>query len=56
MSGKYFESDYEEALIDLLIQQGWEYTYGGSISRNNREVLLVDDLNQYLQQRYTDLQ
>lgn len=56
MSGKYFESDYEEALIDLLIQQGWEYTYGGSISRNNREVLLVDDLNQYLQQRYVDLQ
>lgn len=56
MNGKYFESDYEEALIDLLIQQGWEYTYGGSISRNNREVLLVDDLNQYLQQRYVDLQ
>lgn len=56
MNGKYFESDYEEALIDLLVQQGWEYTYGGSISRNNREVLLVDDLNQYLQQRYADLQ
>ncbi len=56
MSGKYFESDYEEALIDLLIQQGWKYTYGGGISRNNREVLLIDDLNQYLQQRYVDLQ
>jgi len=56
MNGKYFESDYEEALIDLLVQQGWEYSYGGSIARNNREVLLVDDLTLYLQQCYTDLQ
>lgn len=56
MKGKYYESDYEEALIDLLEQQGWEYTHGGSIARNNREVLLVDDLTEYLQQRYTDLQ
>ena len=56
MKGKYFESDYEEALIDLLVQQGWDYTHGGSISRNNREVLLVNDLTDYLEQRYTDLQ
>lgn len=56
MKGKYYESEYEEALIDLLVQQGWEYTHGGSIARNNREVLLVDDLTQYLQQRYTELQ
>lgn len=56
MKGKYYESDYEEALITLLVQEGWEYTHGGSISRNNREVLLVKDLTLYLQQRYTDLQ
>jgi type I restriction enzyme R subunit len=56
MKGKYFESDYEEALIYLLVQQGWEYTYGGNISRNNRETLLIDDLTHYLQQRYADLQ
>lgn len=56
MKGKYYESDYEEALIDLLVQQGWEYKYGGSIARNNRETLLIDDLTHYLQQRYTDLQ
>ncbi|MCW5914747.1 MAG: type I restriction endonuclease subunit R [Chitinophagaceae bacterium] len=56
MKGKFFESDYEEALIDLLVQQGWQYTHGGSIARNNREVLLVDDLTKYLQLRYTDLQ
>lgn len=56
MKGKYYESDYEEALIDLLEQQGWEYTHGGSIARNNREVLLVNDLTEYLKRRYADLQ
>lgn len=52
MNGKYYESDYEEALIDLLAQQGWRYTHGGTIARHNREVLLVDDLTNYLQQCY----
>ena len=39
MIGKYYESDYEKALIQLLEEQGWQYTYGGNIPRNNREVL-----------------
>lgn len=56
MNGKYYESDYEEALIDLLVRQGWKYTHGGSLARNNREVLLVDDLTNYLQQCYAELQ
>lgn len=56
MKGKYYESDYEEALIDLLVQQGWEYKHGGSIARNNRETLLIDDLTDYLTKRYDDLQ
>lgn len=33
MTGKYFESDYEEAFIDLLQQEGWEYSYGEDIHR-----------------------
>ena len=48
MIGKYYESDYEEALIQLLEDQGWQYTYGGNISRNNRDVLFTDDLKAYL--------
>lgn len=52
---KYYESDYEEALIQLLEEQGWQYTYGGNISRNNRDVLLTDDLKAYLQNRYKEL-
>ena len=55
MIGKYYESDYEEALIQLLEEQGWQYTYGGEFHRNNREVLLTDDLKVYLQSRYTEL-
>lgn len=55
MAGKFYESDYEEALIDLLCAQGWQYTYGGSIKRNNREVLLADDLATYLTRRYAGL-
>jgi len=55
MRGKLYESDYEKALIELLVQQGWEYTHGGNIARNNREVLLVDDLTNYLTQRYPNL-
>ncbi len=53
--GKFYESDYEEALIDLLEQQGWTYTFGGEIARNNREVLLTDDLTVYLKKRYDEL-
>ena len=53
--GKFYESDYEEALINLLEQQGWTYTHGGNIARNNREILLTNDLSEYLKKRYTDL-
>lgn len=55
MIGKYYESDYEEALIQLLEEKGWQYTYGGELHRNNREVLLTDDLKAYLQGRYMEL-
>lgn len=55
MIGKYYESDYEESLIDLLKEQGWEYTYGEQIPRHNREVLLTDDMTTYFQHRYEGL-
>lgn len=55
MKGKFYESEYEEALIDLLQQQGWQYTGGTQMQRNNREVLLTDDMREYLLCRYPDL-
>lgn len=53
--GKFYESDYEEALIDLLKDQGWQYTCGYDIQRNNREALLVEDTKAYLLSKYSDL-
>ena len=53
---KFYESEYEEALIGLLQQEGWEYTHGGNIRRNNRDILISRDLRQYLQERYPALE
>ena len=60
MRGKFYESEYEEALIDLLQDEGWQYTNGGNIHRQLREPLLIEDpnvndLQVYLQHRYPDL-
>ena len=46
---KFYESDYEEALVDLLQEQEWKYSYGGEIHRSNKESLIIDDLKDYLQ-------
>lgn len=53
---KFYESEYEEALIALLKQEGWNYTHGGTIQRNNRDILITEDLHQYLQERYPALE
>lgn len=43
MKGKFYESEYEKALIDLLQAEGWQYTNGGNIHRQLREPLLIED-------------
>lgn len=62
MRGKFYESEYEEALIDLLQAEGWQYTNDGNIHRQLREPLLIEDeehnlndLRVYLRNRYPDL-
>ena len=55
MKGKLYESEYEEALIDLLQSEGWQYTNGKTIHRPVREALLVDELKASLLDRYADL-
>ena len=55
MRGKLYESEYEEALIDLLQSEGWQYTNGKTIHRPVREALLVDELTASLLDRYADL-
>ena len=53
---KFYESEYEEALIDLLTKVGWSYTYGSKLHRTNREILLMDDLRGFLYEQYAELE
>lgn len=50
--GKFYESDYEEAFVDLLQQNGWEYTFGDDLHRQYDQTLIEDDMRAYLQRRY----
>lgn len=46
------EARLEEAIIALLGEQGYPYTPGGTITRSPQDVLLTEDLTEYLQTRY----
>lgn len=52
MKGKLYESEFEEAVVALLQQVGWEYTHGDSLFRKVTEPLLEEDLTWYLTERY----
>lgn len=49
---KFYESDYEEAFITLLQQNGWQYTFGDNLHRHYDQTLIEDDMRAYLQNRY----
>lgn len=55
MKGKLYESEYEEALIDLLQTEGWQYTNGKTIHRKLQEPLLEDELKDSLHNWYPSL-
>lgn len=56
LDGHFVESDYENALISFLEEEGWLYMFGENIKRTNRkEVLYIDDLLNYLENRYPEL-
>lgn len=55
MKGKLYESEYEEALIDLLQTEGWQYTNGKTIHRKLQEPLLEDELKDSLHNWYPGL-
>ena len=49
---KYYENDYELAVLELLTNAGWEYECGYDIHRETDDVILLDDLREYLTRRY----
>ncbi len=57
INGRFVESDYENALIQFLEAEGWQYLYGDNIPRNDRkEVLYMDDLLRFLEKTNPDLE
>ena len=53
---KFYESEYEAALIALLQEVGWDYTHGSNLHRCNDELLLTEDLSGFLLSRHPELE
>ena len=55
-NGRYCESDFENAFISHLENEGWQYLSGNSIPRSSkRDVLYTDDMEQFLHKKNPDL-
>lgn len=50
--GKYYESQFEEATIELLQESQWQYTFGDELHRKFTDPLLEDDLRTFLNAQY----
>ena len=51
-NGKYYESQFEEATINLLTMAGWNYTFGDELHRKYTDPLIEDDLRMFLNAQY----
>lgn len=49
---KYYEDDYELAVLELLENCGWEYQCGYDIHREKDNIILLDDFQEYLSRKY----
>lgn len=54
MKGKMFESEYEKACIELLQNEYWLYSHGETLHRKYSDVIIEDDLRQFLDWNYED--
>lgn len=54
MNGKMFESEYEEAFVELLKDGLWQYTYGGDLHRKFTDTILEKDMKDYINLNYSD--
>ncbi len=54
--GHFVESDFENALLSFLENEGWQYLYGDNIPRTSKkDVLYMDDLLQFLEKKNPNL-
>lgn len=49
---KYYENDYELAVLELLESCGWKYRCGYDIHREKDDTILLDDFQEYLSRKY----
>ena len=55
-NGRFCESDYENAFIDYLVNEGWTYLFGNDLPRENkRSVIYRDDLATFLSDTHEEL-
>jgi type I restriction enzyme R subunit len=55
-NGRFCESEYENAFLSFLEDEGWQYLAGNSLVRaSKRDVLYADDLEQFLSKTNPDL-
>lgn len=52
--GKYYESQFEEATIELLHESHWQYAFGDDIHRKYTDPLIEEDLRCFLAAQYKD--
>ena len=50
--GKYYESQFEEATIELLQEAQWQYTFGDELHRKFTDPLIEEDLRTFLHAQY----
>lgn len=50
--GKFLEEELEQAIAELFSNQDYTYIEGENITRNTRDILLKEDLKQFLEERY----
>lgn len=53
MNKKFTEAQLEEAIIELFIDQGYDYVNGEEIHRKYTDILLEDDLKSFLESKYS---
>jgi type I restriction enzyme R subunit len=49
---KFTEAKLEQAVVELLGEQGYPHLLGGELNRNHSDVLIKDDLRAFLTNRY----
>ena len=54
VKGKLYESQFEEATIELLQDAQWQYTFGDELHRKFTDPLIEDDLRTFLNVQYAE--